>query len=123
MDSDALVQEVKLVEVHRNELVFGVARLELHGDNPFFELLKDATQASGGLVEHLLGELLGDGGSATVATQCGHGAGEGAKVDSAVVVKALVLSGNQGLHEVRRKLAKVGVDAVFGKKGSELAVV
>ena len=75
VNAHALVQKVELVEVHRNEFLFGVAGLELHGDDPFLGLLKEPLESAGGLVEHLLCELLGNGRSAPVAAELDHRAG------------------------------------------------
>ncbi len=80
-----LVQKVKLVEVHRYNLLLGVPRLELHRNNPLLGLLKQAFKAPSGLVKHLLRKLLRNGGSAPVAPKLDHGACQGAKVDSAVL--------------------------------------
>ena len=70
----ALVQKVKLVEVHRNKFLLGVAGLELHRNNPLLGLLKQAFKAPSRLVKHLLRQLLRNGGAAAVAPKLDHGA-------------------------------------------------
>ena len=70
-----LIQKVELVEVHRNQLLFGVARLELHGNDPFLGLLEQALKSARRLVEHLLGKLLRDRGTPAVAAELHHGTG------------------------------------------------
>ena len=66
-DADGIVAEVEMVEIHIDDLLLGVKLLELHGNDPFDGFLHGTFPdvRSHLLGIDLLGELLGDGGSAT----------------------------------------------------------
>ena len=117
MDAHGLVQKVELIEIQGNDFVFGVARLQLQGNDPLFEFLQHPPHFGGGrFVEHLLGQLLRQGGSSALGAQAGQGAAQGPEVYAGMLVKALVFGGDQGLHQMRRQLVELRVDAVFLKK-------
>lgn len=62
LDADSIIQEVELVEIHLNDLIFTVIPLELYRNHPLYRFLHGAAQnvAAFGRIK-LLGELLGDG--------------------------------------------------------------
>ena len=60
-NSDGIVEEVETVEIHVDDLVFGVEPLELHGDHPFDRFLDCALEDVGRwLGIELFCKLLGD---------------------------------------------------------------
>ena len=61
-DSDGVVEEVKLVEIHFQDFLFGVLLFELYGNHPFDGLLHCAGKqaVAFGRIQ-LLGKLLSDG--------------------------------------------------------------
>ena len=124
MHAYRLVEKVELIKIQCNNLVFGVPRLQLQRNNPLFEFLKNPARFTGcRLVEHLLGQLLGQRGTTPLGTETGQGPPQGAKVYTGVVVKTLVFGGHQGLYQMRGELIVFGMDAVFFKKGSQLLAV
>lgn len=66
-------------------------------------------------VEHIEGELLGNGASAAVFSEFEDGAEDGFTVDAGMLVKAIVFGGDQGVDDVGGDIFIVGVETVaFG---------
>ena len=118
------------VQIHQQNLVFGVGFLKAQGDVGLADLTLEA------LLLHLVGqngvadELLGDGGGALGAgtRQVDHDrAGNAHRVDSVVLVEALVLSCNRALKHVIADLLHGYRVAVFhvelSKQGFAIAGV
>ena len=117
MDPHGLVQKVELIEIQRNDFVLGVAGLELQGNDPLLEFLKDPPDFGGSrFVEHLFGQLLGQGGAPALGTETDQRPSQGPEVYAGMLVKALVLGGDQGLHQMGGQLLVFGMDAVLFKK-------
>ena len=118
LDTHSIVEEVKLVEVHLDNLVLGVIALKLDGDDPLDGLLKGALKDVVRLRRiELLGELLGDG-TATTGTLLAHddalddGTSDGPQIHTRMIIETRVLGSNQGICQVGRHLVKVHIDAV-----------
>ena len=125
LDAVGAVAVVDGVEVHHQDLVFGVDLLHLDRDEGLADLALD------GDVELLLGEdrvaheLLGDGGGTLGAAQELHerGAGDADGVDAAVLVEALVLGGDGALQHVGGDLVGGDGHAVLDVKARDLVAV
>ena len=62
LDAYRVVKEIKLVEIHLDDLFFAVETLELDGDHPLDRFLHGAADKAGTWrCVQLFGELLGDG--------------------------------------------------------------
>ena len=119
LDADRVVQEVELVEVHREDFLFGVVVFQLYGNHPFDGLLEQTLHhvARTGRIE-LLGELLGDGASATGIllhqdAALHHGTEQGDGVDARMLDKAHVLRGYQRIDDVGRQVVVAHEHAVL----------
>ena len=114
------------VEVHRENLVFGVAALQLDGGGPFAELDPDHLEFAAHLLTGVegLGKLLGDGTSSSLAgIPHQHGTEENARktgeIDSAVGVETRVLGGDRRVDYVGRDVLVLHVGAVFDVEGAD----
>ncbi len=66
LDAHRIVQEVEVVEIEGDDLLFGVIALQLDGYHPLYGFLKEALHgAAGCLAIQLLRQLLGDGGASS----------------------------------------------------------
>ena len=96
--------------------------LQLNGNDPLFEFLRDALQVASVRhpMEHLFGHLLGDGRPAAISTHVNHGTSQGAEIDAGMAPEALIFCGDQCLHQVLGQIAVVGVHPVFHEEGANL---
>ena len=64
-DSHSIMEEVKLVKIHGQYLVFRIIALQFHSYHPFYGFLQNALQGGMGrfLSKELLGQLLGNRGT------------------------------------------------------------
>ena len=112
------MEEVEIVEVHRDDFLLRVVPLQLDGNHPLDGLLHGAFVDVVGLgAIELLGQLLRDGAAAAGLLLAHdhalhHSTKHGAEVDAAVLVEAFVLGGHKGLHEVGGEVFVAYVDAV-----------
>ena len=112
--ADRIVEEVKVVKVHADNLLLRVETLQLEGNHPFDGLLQQSFHRRGSFLGiKLLGKLLRDGASAACAllpeqSALHDGTQQGLKVDAVVIVESDVLSSEKCFDEGRREFVKVG---------------
>ncbi len=119
-DAHGVIEKVELVEIHLQNLFFGVEAFEFDSNHPFDGFLHGAREQTvrRGSVE-LFCELLRDSGAAAgIFLAHGQGLHNGAEdsldVDARVVVEACVFCGDESVDHGRRYLVEVGVDTVAG---------
>ena len=108
LDTNGIVEEIKIVEIHGDDFLLGVGLLQFHGDDPFDGFLEQALQLA---VRHLrielLGQLLSDG-RATSGTLVTHdttlddGPGKCLEVDARMLIESLVLCRHQCMDDMGR---------------------
>ena len=119
LHAHGVVQEVELVEVHRQDLFLRVVALQLDGDDPLDGFLEETLQRvlRAGRIE-LLGQLLGDGTAAAGIllhqdAALHNSTEQGLGVDARMLGKAHVFRGDEGVDDVGRQVLITHVDAVF----------
>ena len=119
LHAHGIVQEVELVEVHRQDLFLRVVAFQFDGDDPLDGFLEETLQRvlRAGRIE-LLGQLLGDGTAAAGVlleeeAALHHGTEQGLDVDARMLGKAYVFRGDEGVDDVGRQVLITHVDAVF----------
>ena len=131
LDAHGIVEEVEVIEIHGQYLLLGEMSLQLHGDNPLDRLLQQSLKGVAGLFGiDLLGELLGDGRTAS-GTRLLHDAtlddssAKGNEVNTGMFVEALVLGCYEGMDEVWRETVVIDrhtVGVVLVPCSDELAI-
>ena len=107
-----------MVEVHLDNLVLRVISFKLHCNHPLNWLLEQSFHNTRRLRRiKLLGKLLRDGAATARIllhedSSLDNGTSKRLQVDSRVRLKAGVLSGNQSILQVRRKLIKIHIHTV-----------
>ena len=118
LDTDSIVQEVEIVEVHPDDFLLRIETLQLQGDNPFDRLLQKAFLRCGCFLGvELLGQLLCDGATAARAFLLQYATFHNSshqcpKVDAVMLVETDILCGNKCLHQSRGQFIEVGEDTV-----------
>ncbi|OAV73763.1 hypothetical protein Barb7_02866 [Bacteroidales bacterium Barb7] len=122
-DANGVIEEVKLVEVHIDNLLLRVKPFETDGYHPFNRLLEDTFKhifRAGR--EKLFGKLLGNGTPAAAAflhqyAALYHGTQQAQHINAAVIGKADVFRGNQGFDKVGGKVFIRHIDTVVHAVG------
>ncbi len=100
---DARLSQVNFVEVHLQNLLFGVAQLQRQRELRFVELARDGFSRR---EKEVFGHLLRDGGAALRKAAFpeidSQRAADGEDIDARMGIKALVLAGDDRVLQVRR---------------------
>ena len=113
------MQEVEIVEIHGNDLVFGVVFLQLYGNHPFNGFLQRTFSDTCRLSRvELFGQLLGDGRTAASIFLSEYatfydGTCERLEVYARVLVESDVLSSDESLDERWCELVIVNTHTVL----------
>ena len=106
LDAHGIVEEVKLIEVHLDDFLFGVVTLQFQGNDPLNGFLHGTFKDIGRLWRiELLGKLLRDG-TTTAGTRLTHDDAfhkrtqNGDGIDARMLFKARVLGGNERIAQV-----------------------
>src|SRR5579872_3208635 len=118
------VPEINFVEIHLEDLFFRVVPLDLEGEQGFPD---PAGQGSFPGEEKVLGQLFGQGTGALQHAAGGDidnkGADNGVNIDAKMLVKALVLDGNNGVLKGEGNFIQGNDGALFQPKlADELAI-
>ena len=120
LNTHRIVEEIKLVQIHVDDLLLRIVAFQLDGNDPFDGFLeKTLHHIVGTGREELLGQLLRDRTTATSTllhqdASFDHGTHQTGKVDATVLGKADVLRCNQCLHQIGRQIFVVDIDTVIG---------
>ena len=119
LDTHGIVEEVKLIEIHRHNLLLGEITLQLDGYHPLYRLLHEAFEGAARLLRvELLGQLLGDGTAAS-GIRLSHdaalhdGTPQRHEVNAGMFVEPFILRSHQCLHHVGVYLVESHADAVL----------
>ena len=118
LDAHSVVEEVELVEIHLDNLIFGVVAFEFYGNHPFDRLLHETLQhifRRRGV--ELLGELLSDSGATAgiflkQESALNHGSHETAHIDAGVVEETHILGGDERVGNIGGNLIEIDIDTV-----------
>ena len=120
LDTKSITAEAHLVEIHDDDLFFGVHAFELDGNDPFLELERDfreqSTGPAAGIVQ-FLGQLLGNRGTAALPLVHQEERLEAdtrkcLKINAGMVIKTGILRRHQGVDQILRKLIVADIGTV-----------
>lgn len=114
-DPVRIVEKIVRIEIHRDDLVLGVAAFELRGDDPFLEFLDDALDLVLRSVfgKELFGQLLGERTGSAPTSQENDRAHRRAHVDARMLAETLVLGRDQRIDQVGREFFELDRRTVF----------
>ena len=119
LDTNRIMKEVKIIQIHRDNLILRIIAFQLDSDNPFYRLLKHTLHGSFGMLRiQLLSQLLGNG-RATTRTLLSHdtafddGTCQSIEVDTWMLIETDVLSSHQCLYQCRWQFGIIHQHAVL----------
>ena len=114
-DPVRIVEKIVRIEIHRDDLVLGVAAFELRSDDPFLEFLDDALYLVLRSVfgKELFGQLLGERTGSAPTSQENDRAHRRAHVDARMLAETLVLGRDQRIDQVGREFLELDRRTVF----------
>ena len=120
LDAVRVASEKDGIEVHVHNLLLGIVALQLDGGDPLFQFDPDHLELAhpGAAGVEGLGQLLGDGGSASLGGVAGQEraekhAAQGLEVYARMFIEAFVLRGHAGLHQRGGQFFVAHESAVF----------
>ncbi len=103
-----------LVQVHLENLIFGVGAFDLEGENEFFYFTQKRTfVGENGVFDELLGECRGARDALTFERVDDDGTEETAPIDAVMFVEAAIFDGDRGLLHVERNFIDAYEGAFF----------
>lgn len=102
-----------LVEVHFQDLIFGIEKFSTDGENSFSDLALDGSFRG---KQGVFNQLLGDGGAAlkgAVKEDVSGGAENTAEIKAVMAVKVFIFGGDSGPFDVVGQIGKLNGEAVF----------
>ena len=114
LDTHCIVQKIKLIQVHHDDLVLRVQTFQLHRYDPFVRFLQQALKRvrCSRRVE-LFAQLLCDRTAATGFTQRQQRTNKSLRVNARMAVETRILRGHQRIDDIRRNLLVVNTHAVL----------
>ena len=103
-DSYSIVQEIEVIEIESQNLLFGIIAFQLHRNHPLYRFLQQSFHRTACLLRiELFGELLRDGTSTTRIslsqdTTLDDGTSQCTEVDTRMLIESLILSSHQCLY-------------------------
>ena len=105
LDTHGIVQKIKLVEVHQQNLVLGIEPFEFGSDDPFYwflhSTLEDVIRTRR---PQLLRQLLGEGRTTTGTSEFEHSAEHRFEIHARMTIETRVLGSYQRMDDIRREI-------------------
>ena len=107
LDTDSIVQEIKIVEIESNNLLFGIITFQLDGNDPLYWFLEHSLSSTlRSTTIQLFSQLLSNGRTTSSIslpqnTTLNDSTTQRSEVNTRVLIKSFIFSSHQSLNQIR----------------------